>query len=90
MAQQDESGHGLLQTIIAEIATMTDPLPGFTKEEIASIVLKAQVQYLQDKVTRLETETQGLHNQIAALREENSILRFENDMLFDKENWIHE
>ncbi|ROV96215.1 hypothetical protein VSDG_04995 [Cytospora chrysosperma] len=89
MAQQDEPGHGLLKTIIAEIAVMTDPLPGPTKEEIASIVLQAQVQYLQDKVVRLETESQGLHDQIADLQEENSILRFENDILFDKENRIH-
>lgn len=90
MAQQDNPGHDLLRTIIADIAAMTDPLPGPTKEEIASIILQTQVQYLQDRLATLEAENQGLRDQNAALQDENSILRFENDHLFDKEKTVHE
>lgn len=78
---QTDPDHDLLQSIITDIAAMTDPLPGPTNEAIASIVTQSQVQYLRNRVTKLETENHGLRDDVAALRDENNILRFENDLL---------
>ncbi|ROV88850.1 hypothetical protein VMCG_10177 [Cytospora schulzeri] len=79
----------LLQTIIAEVATMKELLPAPTNEDIASIVLQVQVQYLQDMVAKLETEVQEMREENTSLREGNSILRLEKDALFRMASTSH-
>lgn len=88
--EQPNSVSGLLQSVIADIAAMTDPLPAPTEETVASILRQTQVKYLQSRVAELKTENEGLRSDITALREENSILRFENDDLLNKESTDHD